>query len=59
MPVQAAKRSAHMLEDKMAPADFEAGDGELVADPAEPVDNVPPCGDSVGMVVVAFEAADM
>ena len=43
----------------MAPADFAAGDGELVADPAEPVDNVPPCGDSVGMVVVAFEAADM
>jgi len=43
----------------MAPADFAAGDGELVGDPAELVDRVPPCGDSVGMVVVAFEAADM
>jgi hypothetical protein len=61
---QTAKRSAQILSDVVAAADFAVGEGELVAEPedvelAELVDNVPPWGASVGMTVVAVEAADM
>jgi hypothetical protein len=53
------KRRTHTFKDVIAPADFTAGDGELVGDPDELVESVPPCGLSVGTVVLALEAADM
>jgi len=41
------------------PDDSTTGDGELVADTSELVDNIPPWGDSVGIVVTDLEAAEM
>jgi hypothetical protein len=52
-------RRTQTFQDAIAPPDLAVGDGELVGDPEELVESIPPCGASVGIVVLALEAADM